>query len=188
MEKKMPMLENFMVRDIANPATFLGAVFYALLLLSFAWLMAHLLHLAVIRVLERDNRFRLDHTVAIFLTQLAKVGIYIFALIFYAHLIPELRAVGTALLTGASIASIVIGLAAQNTLGNLISGISLLLYRPFYMGDRVQITAPTGLETGNIESLTLGYTILRTSDNRHVVVPNSVMASQIMINLTAKDP
>ena len=48
-------------------------------------------------------------------------------LVLYAHLIPALRSMGTALLTGVSVVSVIIGLAAQNTLGNLIAGISLLL-------------------------------------------------------------
>jgi small-conductance mechanosensitive channel len=63
-----------------------------------------------------------------------------------------------------------------------------LLYRPFKLGDRLQVIAPTGIETGTVESLTLGYTLLKTDDNRRVVVPNSVMASQTNINLTANDP
>jgi small-conductance mechanosensitive channel len=44
------------------------------------------------------------------------------------------------------------------------------------------------LEAGTVESLTLGYTLLRTDDNRRVVVPNSLMASQTTINLTTNDP
>jgi len=50
------------------------------------------------------------------------------------------------------------------------------------------VAAPTGLETGIVESLTLGYTLLKTDDNRRVVVPNSLMASQTAINLRANDP
>ena len=49
------------------------------------------------------------------------------------------------------------------------------------------MTAPAGLETAVVESLTLGYTLLRTDDNRRVVVPNSIMASQTTINLTRDD-
>jgi len=79
---------------------------------------------------------------------------------------------------------VIVGLAAQSTFGNLIAGISLLLYRPFNLGDRLQVTAPTGLETGTVESLSLGYTVLRADDNRRVVIPNSVMVSQTTINLT----
>ena len=95
---------------------------------------------------------------------------------------------GAASLTSIGMISLIVGFAAQNTLGSLIAGLSLLLYRPFKLGDRLQVIAPTGLETGTVESLTLGYTLLKTDDNRRVVVPNSVMASQTNINLTANDP
>ena len=102
-------------------------------------------------------------------------------------MIPALRALGTGLLTGASVASVIVGLAAQSTLGNLIAGFALLLYRPFQLQDVVQVTAPGGPETGVVEDLTLGYTILRTPDNRRIVVPNNTMASGVMVNLTAAD-
>jgi small-conductance mechanosensitive channel len=85
------------------------------------------------------------------------------------------------------VASVVLGLAAQNTLGNLVAGISLLLYRPFNLGDRMQVAAPSGLETGVVESLNLGYTVLLTPDNRRVVIPNSLMASQTSIHLALTD-
>ena len=65
-----------------------------------------------------------------------------------------------------------------------IAGTALLLYRPFRVGDRLQIDAPTGTELGTVESLTLGYTVLQTFDKRRIVVPNSVMVSQITVNLT----
>jgi len=106
-------------------------------------------------------------------------------LILYAHLIPVLRSLGTALLTGASIASVVIGLAAQSTLGNLVAGVAITLYRPFRLGDRLQVSAPTGTEVGNVEMLSLGYTTLRTDDGRFVVLPNSIAASQVIIKLSA---
>ncbi len=176
------------VRDsFLNPGTLSGALFYAVVFLLLAWLTATGLRLAVKKVLQEDVRGLIDRTAATFLRQLAQIAVYVMALIFYAHLIPALRSLGAALLTGASVASIVVGLAAQNTLGSLIAGISLLLYRPFEVGDRVQIGAPTGIETGVVERLTLGYTILAASDNRRVVVPNSAMASQITINLGACD-
>jgi small conductance mechanosensitive channel len=172
------------VRDsFLNPATLFGALFYATVFLLFAWLAATSLRLAVKKALQKDVRGLIDRTAATFLRQLAQIVVYVVALILYAHLIPVLRSLGTALLTGASVASIVVGLAAQNTLGSLIAGVSLLLYRPFEVGDRVQIAAPTGVETGVVERLTLGYTILAAANNRRVVVPNSAMASQITINL-----
>ena len=83
--------------------------------------------------------------------------------------------------------SIVVRFAAQNTIGNLISGFLILLYRPFEIGDEVIVNAPTGKETGVVESLTLGYTSLRTEDHRRIIIPNNIMATQVTINLTRSD-
>jgi small-conductance mechanosensitive channel len=92
------------------------------------------------------------------------------------------------LLTGVSLMSVILGLAAQTTLGNLVSGISLVLYKPFRQGDRLQIQAPTGLEVGEVENISLGYTVLKTDDQRHIVIANSAMAQQTMIKLSPVAP
>lgn len=173
----MTVLERIFHGEFVNPATLLGAIFYALLFILLAWLAAHSLRLALMRL--EDGL--LDRTTARFLRRMGLTLIWVLAFIMYAHLIPELRSLGTALLTGASVASIVIGIAAQTTLGNLVAGVSLLLYRPFQIGDSVQLTVPTGIRTGTIEDLNLGYTVIRVEDKDQIVVPNSVMASQAII-------
>ncbi len=171
-----------------DPASPLGALVYALIMGLLAWLMGRALRLAIHRILSYDKRALMDRTTVQFLGQLAQTGVYLFAFISYAHLVPALAHLGTAWLAGVSVISVILGLAAQNTLGNLIAGVSLVLYRPFKVGDRLQMTAPTGLETGEVESVNLGYTILRTDDNRRIVLPNSLMASQTIVNLTGNDP
>jgi small conductance mechanosensitive channel len=180
----MNILEQINNGALTDPKTFLGAVLYALIFLFFAWLFGRATHLAVQRLFAEDKHNRVDRTAVRFLAQLARLIVYIFMFISYAHLVPALAGLGTAWLASAGIISVIIGLAAQNTLGNLIAGISLLLYRPFNVGDRLQVIAPTGVETGLVESINLGYTLLKTDNNRRVVVPNSSMASQTHINLT----
>jgi len=175
---------QFKYINIVNPSTFEGAVVYAVVLLVFAAFINRMLRLAVERALARGSRLHIDRTRVKFISQLAQIIVYIVMFFIYAHLIPALSNLGNAGLASVGVLSVVAGLAAQNTLGNLIAGISLLLYRPFNVGDRLQVTAPTGLETGEIESLNLGYTIIKTDDNRRVMVPNSIMASQTTINLT----
>jgi len=173
--------------NIINPATFEGAIVYAVVFLVFALVLNRMIRLAVQRALARGSRVHIDRTRVKFISQLAQIIIYIIVFFMYARYIPALSNLGNAGLASVGVLSIVAGLAAQNTLGNLIAGISLLLYRPFNVGDRLQVTAPTGLETGEIESLSLGYTIIKTDDNRRVVVPNSIMASQTTINMTRDD-
>jgi small-conductance mechanosensitive channel len=166
-----------------HPDTPIGALLYLLLFVLIAHLLSRGLRIAVGGALHRQSH--LDRTTVIFLQQFGVAVIWVVMLILYAHLIPVLRSLGTALLTGASIASVVIGLAAQSTLGNLVAGVAITLYRPFRLGDRLQVSAPTGTEIGNVETLSLGYTTLRTDDGRFVVLPNSIAASQVTINLSA---
>jgi len=169
-----------------HPGTLVGALVYLALFVLLALVLSRLLRTTVHEVLLR--RAHLDRTTMTFLQQMGIVAIWVVMLILYAHLIPVLRSLGTALLTGVSIASVVISLAAQSTLGNVVAGIAITLYRPFRLGDRLQVTAPTGTEVGNVDSLSLGYTTLRTDDGRLVVLPNSVAASQVIINLSASQP
>jgi small-conductance mechanosensitive channel len=142
--------------------------------------------MATSRILLHEGNALVDRTVVLFLTQLAQILIYVIGLIIYFHIVPALNKLGTALLTGVSVMSVVFGLAAQNTLSNLVAGCTLLLYRPFHIDDLVQVATPTGTEYGIVERLTLGYTMLRTLDDRLVVVPNSLMASQVSLNLNRR--
>lgn len=159
-----------------------GALIYLVLFVITAMMLSRGLRAAVHAALSKEAH--VDRTAINFLQQIGSVLIWLFALILYAHLIPQLRAVGTALLAGAGVASVVIGLAAQSTLGNLVAGISMTIYRPFRLGDILQVAAPTGTEIGTVDSISLGYTTLRVQDGRFVVLPNSIAASQVSLNLS----
>ena len=163
--------------DFLEPDTVPGALLWAVVLLILTVIARRLVR----GLAHRGARHFPDPTAATFLTQLLQVGVVMAAIIVYLHLVPGLRAVGTALLTGAGIFSIVLGLAAQSTLGNLIAGFAILLYHPFDVGDELQVNTPKGVVTGQITSLTLGYTILITRAREEIIVPNSVMASQVII-------
>ena len=184
----MRVLNQIRSGGFADPATLRGAAICAVAFAFFAWLFGRALRLAVQRVLARDVHAHVDLMAVKFLGKLARYVVYVVAFVAYAHFVPALAGLGSASLASISVITVIVGLAAQNTLGNLVAGISLLLYRPFALGDRLQVTAPTGLETGTVENLTLGYTVLKTDDNRRVVVPNSLMASLTTINLTTNDP
>jgi small-conductance mechanosensitive channel len=82
----------------------------------------------------------------------------------------------TAIAIGASFSAVVFGLAAQQTLGNLIAGIVLLSARPFRVGDRVRLQGGplAGRVEGVVSALGLLYTTINAGDDP-VLVPNSVV-------------
>lgn len=175
------------LRDIVAPTTWAGALFYGAIFLVGAFLVARGIRRAVRAMLKKDGDVRIDRTAAHFSVRIAQAAVFIIAILLYTHLIPSLRSLGTALLASASILTVIVGLAAQGTLGNLIAGITIMLYRPFKVGEIVQLQTPAGLEAGTLERITLGYTIVRTYDGRRIVVPNTIMAGQVTINLSSSD-
>lgn len=178
----MHALEN-MFKTI-HPATFLGAIVFAGITLLIG-----LIGTLVIRKVAREalKKDKVDTTAVLFMRPLTQLFLWTILFVLYAHLIPFLRSLGTAILAGVSVVSIVFGLAAQNTLGILIAGIALLVYRPFRVGDRIQVMAPAGVETGIVETISLGYTVIQTNDNRRVILPNNLASSQTTVNLTSVD-
>lgn len=180
----MAQLLALLEKDLFNPRTIVGAMVWAGIFTIVALVVAH-----GVRLVARRAETRLsDQTGLPFVTALAQVMVYLVAFILYAHLVPELRAIGTALLAGAGVVSIVAGLAAQNTLGNLAAGLSLVLYRPIQMGDTVQISAPSGVVTARVERISLGFTVLRTESGAEVIVPNNLMMSTVLVRLPKPTP
>lgn len=177
-----------MILHFINPDHFAGALALAGLFVVAGVILTTLLKFTLRVIIEYDRQEHLDRLTVSFLGNLAAFFLWLLLAIAYAHVIPQLHKFSSALLAGAGIVSVVIGLAAQSTLGNIASGISLVLYKPFRKGDRIQVTAPTGLETGIVEEVTLGYTVLRTFDNRRIVMSNSKISSEAMINLTSVEP
>ncbi|MBU3957445.1 MAG: mechanosensitive ion channel family protein [Nanoarchaeota archaeon] len=90
----------------------------------------------------------------------------------------------TPLLASAGILSLAVALAAQETLSNLISGASLAVSKPFRIGDAVTIAG----EYGYVEDMTLRHTVIRLWDNKRMILPNSLLSKEKIINYSIGDP
>jgi small conductance mechanosensitive channel len=111
-----------------------------------------------------------------FLIRLLLLGIAILVALRYAGLDPH------ALTIGGAFTAVVIGLAAQNTLGNVLAGLLLLSARPFRVGDRVRFQAGgiAGQIEGVVMSLGLLYVTLAQGEDT-IMIPNNVaMASAVV--------
>lgn len=97
--------------------------------------------------------------------------------------IPQVRAIAGGLLASSAVLAVVIGFAAQTTLGNFIAGVLIAFTQPVRLGDRVVF----GNETGVVEEIGLTYTFLRTEDNSRLVIPNQKLASDTIRNTTIVD-
>lgn len=88
------------------------------------------------------------------------------------------------LVTAMGIGSLAIGLAAKDTLANMISGFTLMIDRPFRIGDRIQLT--TG-KTGDVVDIGLRSTKILTPDNTLLIIPNSELCNSTVLNMAFPD-
>ena len=89
--------------------------------------------------------------------------------------------VGAALIGISVVFGLVFGLAFQDTLGNLTAGFMIAITKPFKVGDFVDITG----KTGSISSVGISITTLTTFDNKRVIIPNSKVWGEPIVNYTA---
>ena len=142
------------------------------------WIIARFVRRVVSRAAELSDRF--SELLEQFLVKIS------FRAVMCVGLLVALGTVGVnvgALLAVIGGASFIIGFALQDTLGNFASGIMLLIYRPFDVGNVVEV----GGVSGKIDSVTLVSTTIRTFDNKVVLVPNRNVWGQVITNASASD-
>ena len=88
------------------------------------------------------------------------------------------------LVTALGIGSLAIGLAAKDTLANMISGFTLMIDRPFRIGDRIQLAADSG-EMWSISAC--GAPKSKTVDNTFLIIPNSELCNTTLVNMSFPD-
>jgi small-conductance mechanosensitive channel len=92
--------------------------------------------------------------------------------------IPDIRAIAGGLLASSAVLGVIVGFASQQTLGNFVAGLLIAVTQPVRIGDRVTYGGTDGV----IEEIDLTYTYIRTLDRRRLVVPNSKLAADTIVN------
>ena len=119
------------------------------------------------------------------LKQIIKIGMLLLFIINVVENVPALSKVGTTLLACSSVLAAAVGLASQDALGNAIDGLLISLFKPFAVGDRIRLN-DKGI-TGTVADINLRYTTVKTFENNLLMIPNSVMNSEIIENYNIGD-
>lgn len=115
-----------------------------------------------------------------FLENIIITVIYLAGILFAIGQIPELNKVTQTILAGSGILALAISLSAQESLNNIISGLFIILFKPFEVGDR--ITLVNNSITGTVEDITLRHTVIKTFINSRIVIPNSTINKEVIEN------
>jgi small conductance mechanosensitive channel len=168
------------MKQIIHDATTLLTVYGlklvgAVLILVVGWSVASWSNRAMMRLSRRARR--LDPTLAGFLASFVRYAIIAFTLI---AMLSQFGVETTSLIAVLGAASIAIGLALQGTLSHFASGVMLLLFRPFKVGDDIEV----GANSGTVRAITLFATELSTADNVQLFLPNGMVWGSAIRNFS----
>jgi small conductance mechanosensitive channel len=121
-----------------------------------------------------------DPTIRPFLASLVNVGLKVLLLLSVASMF-GIETTSFVALFGAL--AFAIGMALQGSLGHFASGILVLVFKPYKVGDLVEIG---GGQVGTVKAIQVFNTILVTLDNKHIIVPNGVVTSNVITNISGQ--
>ncbi len=139
-------------------------------------LIAKLIPRIIRRVMEKGKA---DPILVSFTCSAAYIGMMAFVIIAALN---KLGVQTTSIIAVLGAAGLAIALSLKDSLGNLASGVLMTIFRPFKLGDWVE----AGGTSGTVEAMGIFSTILKTADNKKVIVPNSKLTSDNITNYSAK--
>ena len=116
-------------------------------------------------IISAAERLKLDSNLTSLLARTSKITLIIFG---FVTALGTLGINVSALVAGLGLTGFALGFAMKDTISNLLSGVLILLYRPFELGNRIKVSGYEGIVT----SIDLRYTVLDTEGNK-VLIPNS---------------
>ncbi|MBY8948426.1 MULTISPECIES: mechanosensitive ion channel family protein [unclassified Pseudomonas] len=147
-------------------------VLLAVITLAIGWWLINVLTHRVGRLLAlRNADLALQH----FITSLANIALKVMLIVSVASMIGVAT---TSFVAAIGAATLAIGLALQGSLANFAGGVLILLFRPFRIGDWIEAQGTSG----TVDSIQIFHTVLRTGDNKTVIVPNGILSNGIITN------
>lgn len=129
------------------------------------------------RIMENRD---IDASVRSFLSSLISVGLKVMLLLSVAGMF-GIETTSFIAIFGAL--AFAIGMALQGSLAHFASGVLLLIFKPYKAGDLVTIA---GGQTGTVEEIQVFNTVLKTLDNKRIIVPNGVVTSNVITNISGQ--
>jgi small-conductance mechanosensitive channel len=95
----------------------------------------------------------------------------------------ELKRLAAGVLASTAVLGLIVGFAAQHTIGNLVAGVQIAVSQPFRIGDRITFDE----NEGRVTDITLSYTYIDPGDGSHFVIPNQLLVEGIVHNHSTED-
>ena len=154
--------------------------------LAAAWLVERSMYLILRRgYAQRKAKGRDEFTQYRFLRNAVRTVVVVCAFFAVVYTSPALRSFALTLFAGAGLLVAILGFAAQKAFSDIISGIFIVSFKPFRVGDVIQV-GQQGL-FGTVEDINLRHTTILTFENRRVVIPNSIIGEERIVNSSIRE-
>jgi len=164
---------------------YLEYVILIIVTLLIAWLLTKFLRKAIdFFITKNSEQLFTDPTNFIFLKNSVSFVCYSIALFWIFSKIPYFKNLGTALFASAGVLAAIIGFASQKAFSNIIGGIFILIFKPFRVGDNIEVVNG---QKGIVEEITLRHTIIKDYEFRRIIIPNAVLSNDTIINSNITD-
>lgn len=162
--------------DPERAATFAGNIFAAIAIYLIGRVVVRILTGLLEKVMDRA---KVDVTLSSFLSNIAHYVLITFVILMALE---SLGVDTTSLAAIMGAAGLAIGLALQSSLSNFASGVMIILFKPFRVGDFIEAADVSG----TVEEISIFSTLMKTGDNKQIIVPNGSIYSGNIINYSAK--
>ncbi|BDD12569.1 mechanosensitive ion channel protein MscS (plasmid) [Fulvitalea axinellae] len=172
-----------MYDSITNPllryAAIIGPTVLIVILLSI------LVRKALTVIIERNSdKIGVDSTGFVFIKNSISFILMALGLFWIFYNIPYFKSLGNTLFASVGVFAAIVGFASQKAFSNIVGGLFILIFKPFKVSDSIELS---NTRQGVVEEITLRHTIIKDYENRRVVIPNSVISEETIINSDITD-
>jgi small-conductance mechanosensitive channel len=118
-----------------------------------------------------------------FLRRLALAIVLVVLLMIALSQFTEFKRLASGILASTAVLGLIVGFAAQHTIGNLVAGVQITVSQPFKIGDRISFDE----NEGRVTDITLSYTYIDPGDGSHFVIPNQLLVEGVVHNHSTED-
>ena len=159
---------------------YIDYVIFPLIIIIAAFIVSRVIRYFMRRFVRKmSESMKLDPTKYNFLMNAMNFIILIIAIMVIFYHIPELKQYGVGIFASAGVLAAIVGFASQSAFSNIVSGIFIVLFKPFRVGDHISLS---GGNMGEVEDITLRHTVIKNYENRRIVIPNAIISNDTIVN------
>ena len=147
------------------------------------WIVSRIIRWALKKLIIRSSQDT-SKTALLFMRSAVKLTLAVLATSYIIYSVPVLREKAVFIVSSASVFAAIIGFVAQSAISNLVSGVFIIIFKPFRVGDYIKLDDQ---RLGIVNDITLRHTVINNFENKRLIIPNSIISKESILNYSIED-